>query len=105
MSYKNIVIWYIKSISSTKEWQAVAHFSGTKFKFWKWIGAIDGKHVTIKKPLISGSVYFNYKGFFSIVLWSEVNAHKRFLMVNAIINGRISDGGVFFHSKFHESTK
>lgn len=42
--------------------------------------------------------YYNYKGFFNIVLLAVVNAEKEFIMVDAGMNGRISDGGVLFYT-------
>ena len=32
------------------------------------LGAVDGMHVASIRPLKSGTIYFNYKKFFSIVL-------------------------------------
>lgn len=63
------------------------------------IGAIDGKHITIRKPPGTGSYYFNYKQSFSIVLMTIVNANYEFILVDV---RRVSDGGVFSNTKFYE---
>lgn len=57
---------------------------------------------SIQKPAHSGLLFFNYKGFYSIVLMALVNSRKEFIMVDVGINGRVSDGGVLFYSKFGE---
>jgi hypothetical protein len=62
---------------------------------------MDGKHVVLQAPINSGSEFYNYKHFFSIVLFAVVDAHYNSLYVNAGCQGRISDGGVFKECELH----
>ena len=43
------------------------------------IGALDGKHIALRKTPSLGSLYHNHKGFFSIVLLAFVDATYKFL--------------------------
>ena len=51
-------------------WCELSHKFSTCWNFHHACRAIDGKHIAIKAPANSGTVYHNYKGFFSIILLS-----------------------------------
>ena len=65
---------------------------------WNVPHALDGKHIAIKKPKKSGSEYFNYKGYFSVILLALVDADYKFLWVNMGASGS-SDAQIFKRSK------
>ncbi|XP_069813053.1 uncharacterized protein [Dendropsophus ebraccatus] len=91
---------YFKFPSSEQEWLAVADEFKELWQFPNCGGALDGKHIRITQPTNSGSYFYNYKGFFSIVLMALVNAKYEFLMVDVGTNGRMSDGGVLERTEF-----
>ena len=63
---------------------------------------VDGKHVAIKKPPCSCFLYYNYKGFFSVVLMHLVDANYRFLWVDVGGDVAMSDGQIFNKSELKE---
>ena len=89
---------FLKMPSTEEEWRVVARNFREKWNYPHCIGAIDGKHCVIKAPINSGSLYFNYKSSFSVVLMALVDANNQFLCVDIGAYGRQSDAGVFGNS-------
>ena len=70
-----------------------------QWNFHHTLGAIDGKHVAIRCPKNGGSLYFNYKGFHSIILFALVDANYKFRWVDVGVNGTSSDAQIFNQSQ------
>ena len=63
------------------------------------LGAMDGKHIAIRNPKNGGSLYYNYKGYFSIIMLTLVDADYKFLWVDIGKNGATSNCSIFNQSR------
>ncbi|XP_071051076.1 uncharacterized protein [Onthophagus taurus] len=85
---------------NTDDWLQIANNFYKRTNFPNCIGAIDGKHIRIKKPASSGSEFFNYKCFFSTVLLGVADSDYCFTSIEVGAYGSASDSNIFKKSKF-----
>ena len=76
---------------STEMWQKIAADFSSVWQLPNCIGALDGKHVKIRAPANSGSEFYNYKGYFSIILLAVYDAKYRLILIDIGASGRHSD--------------
>jgi len=82
------------------KWIEISNVFFEKTNFPNCIGAVDGKHIRIVSPQHSGTNYFCYKKFFSIVLMAVVDANYCFTIVDVGSYGREGDTNIFKQSTF-----
>ncbi|XP_064469243.1 uncharacterized protein LOC135383875 [Ornithodoros turicata] len=80
------------------EWEEIALGYAHTWNFPNCLGAVDGKHVQIVAPKKSGSMFYNYKGTYSIVLMAVVDSKYRFRLIDVGAPGRAIDSAVFKES-------
>jgi len=88
----------------TKEiWELIASGFENRANFPNCLGAVDGKHIRLTCPLNSGSMYFNYKGYNSIVLMAVADSKYRFVYIDVGSYGKDCDSSVFKRSSLWKS--
>ena len=83
-----------------QDWEQIEKGFRLKWHFPNCVGALDSKHISIKAPPKSGSLFYNYKGYFSTNLLALVDANYKFIYVDIGQYGSNTDGNVFQFSNF-----
>ena len=83
---------------SEQDWIEIETGFRLRWNFPNCCGVVDGKHIAVRQPPGSGSQFFNYKNYFSIVLMAVVDAGYRFTMVDVGNYGSNSDTGIWKNS-------
>jgi len=81
-------------------WKDTAAKFEQRANFPHCLGAIDGKHICIIKPSVTGSQHFNYKHYFSVVLLAIVDSNYKFVYVDIGSFGKDTDSSIFKNSTF-----
>ncbi|XP_046559290.1 protein ALP1-like [Haliotis rubra] len=85
-----------------EDWKDIAQQFQDRWNVPHALGALDGKHIAIRKPHNSGSVFFNYKGFSPVVLLALVDADYKFIWIDTGGEGHQSDAQLFGASELKE---
>uniref|UniRef100_A0A182NDH7 DDE Tnp4 domain-containing protein n=1 Tax=Anopheles dirus TaxID=7168 RepID=A0A182NDH7_9DIPT len=65
---------------NSTDWKKISQDFNNKWQFPNCLGAVDGKQVRIIPTARSGSMYFNYKKYHSVVLMAVADADYRFII-------------------------
>ena len=86
---------YLRCPTTPDEWKELEREFRIMWNVPHALGALDGKHVALKKPKNTGALYHNYKEFFSIVMLALVDGQYKFRWVDAGTAGSCSDAQIF----------
>lgn len=88
-----------------EKWKCIAEDFLSVTNFPNCFGALDGKHVRLTKPWNSGSMYFNYKSFCSVVLMAMCDANYLFTFIDVGGFGKESDSTIFKESALNRALR
>ena len=88
---------YLKSPSTEDAWKAIAaRFEVSNFAHV--LGVIEGKRIRIKCPKLTGTLYHNNKGLFSMVFLAVCDIDNCYTLFGFASNGSNNDCGVLLNS-------
>ena len=93
---------YLKPPCSDQEWRSIAEDYEEMWNMPNVIGSIDGKHIRIQCPRLTGTQFYNFKGFFSTVLMAVYDANYCFTVYDLGQFGSNNDSGILMNSPMGE---
>ncbi|XP_077307128.1 uncharacterized protein LOC143926991 [Lithobates pipiens] len=78
-----------------KDWCKIAEVFWDRCNFPNCVRAIDGKHIRVVMPIVSGIKFFNYTKYFSFVLLAVADGNYCFRYIDIRLYGSSSDSSIF----------
>lgn len=94
-------MYFLQVPTNEDEWKGIANVFRERWNFPNCCGAIDGKHIRIRRPPGTVSEFYCYKDIYSIILFAIVDANYCFIYTDIGCNGRTNDGSIFRNSDFN----
>ena len=89
-------MWFSENYQKTPaDWRAKSDLLSQRWNFHNTIGALDRKHVTIRKTAYGGSMFYNYKKYHSIVLLALAKINYELICVDMGANGACADSHIW----------
>lgn len=82
------------------KWLDIAYKYFLKTDFPNLVGSVDGKHIRCINPNNSGSLFFNYKKYFSVMLMAVVDSEYCFISIDVGAFRKEGDSTVFKDCQF-----
>ena len=89
---------YFSAPKIKEQWKKISEDFEMLWQFPHVIGAIDGKHMRIQNPNKCDSLYYNYKGFFSVQLLAVCDPKCNFIFADVGQYGSNNDCAVLKNS-------
>ena len=102
--YSSLKDSYMKTSSSKEKWRNISTGFEDTWNFPSCIGAADGKHTRIECPKMTGTYYYNYKGFYSIVSLAICDSNYCFILFDLRHYGSNNYSEVLANSEIGEMT-
>ena len=90
---------HLQPPTSQEHWLTLSNQFEEQWDLPHIIGALDGKHIRIQCPPGTGTLFHNYKGFFSMVLLALCDANYCFTLIHIGHYGSNNDSGILAQSE------
>ena len=97
--FEALKVDYLQAPKDSEGWEKISEKPGELWDFPHVLGAINGTHIRIECPKNSGTLYYNYKDYYSLVLLAVCGANYCFTRFDIGSYDSNNDNGILTNSE------